>query len=362
MNMVFKALAVMRIDTNQEKIHIYLHLLYSLPEAAARVIPASLLFGVCFSVAQFTVTREMVAIQSAGVSFYRAIRPVFVTGALMTVFLFLFQNYVVTPANSMALEEMSIIKKETGVAKDLIWQRNLRGKKGYYFLYYFDRKKNTVIGGFHYLEMADKKIQPTNPDPKTSPTSTPPSRMEITKRPLRILEAKRATYRPATKDWSMQNAREVFFSEDMKKVKVVKHEEPLIQTFPEGIDFFANPSRDPLELNIGELLEEIRRREEQGFSYTQYEVQLHSNISFPFMCLVVSLVGAIVGGMGSHRSSGPLVRSVLISVATMFLYILVFSLGKSLGNSGVLHPASAGWGPTGIFIAFSLYLIYRNRR
>jgi len=80
------------------------------------------------------------------------------------------------------------------------------------------------------------------------------------------------------------------------------------------------------------------------------------------MCIILTIVGSVVGGMGSLRSSGPLVRSILISVATMLLYILIFSLGKNLGNSEVLLPVLAGWGPTVIFFIISIGLLFINKK
>lgn len=334
---VMNVLEILKIETRQDRIHIYLYLLYTVPNVLAQVLPASLLFGVCFSVSQFEQTRELVAIQSAGISFYRAIVSVFITGALMTLFLFFFQNLVVSPANEAALMEKSIIKKDSGTVKDIIWQKNMRGKEGYYFIYYFDRKMKRILGGFNYLKMRDETT------------------------PEMMIQANKALYDPRTGSWTLKKVSIVSIAPDMRHIGVEKMEDLEIR-FPEPIRFFENPSRDPSELNVFELEEEIARRRELGFSVSQYRVQYHASLSFPFMCLIVTLVGAIVGGMGSHRSTGPLVRSILISVATMFIYILVYNLGKNLGNTGVLSPITAGWGPTVIFLLIGLVLVARNRK
>ena len=113
------------IDTKADPIHLYKYYVYVIPQIFTLILPAALMFGVCFTIAQFTVAREMVAVHSAGVSFYRSIRYLLYIGSAAAVFLFFFHNFVVTPMNAMALEEMSIVKKDTGKVKDVIWQKNL---------------------------------------------------------------------------------------------------------------------------------------------------------------------------------------------------------------------------------------------
>ena len=327
---------IIRIETQEDPVHIYLYILFSIPEILFLIIPAALLFGVCFSVSQFTVSRELIAIQSAGVSFYRAIIAVFITGVFTSIFLFAFQNFIVTPSKEKALNELAILKKNTGVAKNLIWQKNIKGKKGYYFLYYLDKNSLKIIGGFNYLEFNKNK-------------------------PIRMYQAKEAKYNKKTKDWLLKKAILLTFDDDLK-VSGVLHYDTIRLILPDDISFFTNPFRDPLELNLLELIDEINRRKSMSFSTVRYEVQFHSNIAYPLMCIILSIVGSIVGGMGSLRSSGPLVRSILISVSTMLLYILAFSLGKNLGNSEVVSPALAGWGPTVFFFLISIGLLFYNKK
>jgi len=224
---------ILRIETQEDPVHIYLYILFSIPEIIFLVIPAALLFGVCFSVSQFTVSRELIAIQSAGVSFYRAIIVVYITGVITCIFLGVFQNIIVTPSKEKALNELAILKKNTGVAKNLIWQKNLRGKKGYYFIYYLDKKKFRIIGGFNYLEF-DKN-----------------------NKPLRMYEAREAYYNKQEKDWLLKKAVMINFDNDLK-VKGIVHYDEIRLNLPDDISFFTNPFRNPLKLNLIELYNFIR--------------------------------------------------------------------------------------------------------
>ncbi|MCR9144456.1 MAG: LptF/LptG family permease [bacterium] len=328
-----------KIDSDQPQIHLYLYLLLIIPGVVVKILPAALMFGVCFTVAQFTVSREMVAIFSAGGSFYRAIAPLLIVSLATSLLLFVFNDFLVTPANQMANEQEDILKKGTRQAtvKNLIFQKNLRGREGYYFIYFFDAQKLEIIGGFNYMSVASSG------------------------RPRRMLQANKAVYQPENKKWILHAGREVRFTENMRVDGVESFEQREVG-FPDDIDFFANSGRNANEMNVFELSAEIDRLSALGFDTIPYEVQMHSNLSFPLMCIILTIVGSIAGHTGSLRSGGPLIRAILISTITMFVYYLTFSLTESMGRKGVVHPALASWGPTGIFMGLAGLMVWRFRR
>ena len=334
--LIFTILGLMQQELKGDRSGLAWYVLFHLPKVLSDVVPAALLFGVCFTTAQFAVSREIVAIQSAGTSFYRAVAPVFITGAVMTVFLFFFQNLVVTNANAAAEEQLSLLRQDARPVRDLVWQKNLRGRNGYYFIYYLDKQRQRIVGGFNYLEMGADGL------------------------PLRMLQSKSAVYHPESGTWTLHEVKLLEMGPAMTQVRLMHLPTHDIK-FPETFDFFSNPTRDPQELNIMELLEEVGRRREMGFGYVQYVVQFHASLSFPFLCLIVSVVGAVVGGTGNLRSAGPLIRSILVSVGVMFLYFLSFSMSRNLGNSGILPAIVAGWGPTVLFAAGAGALVWKNR-
>lgn len=327
----------MNIDTKADPVHLQLYYIYSIPQIIYLVFPPALMFGVCFTVAQFTVARELVAVYSAGISFYRGILVLILSGIFATVFVFLFQNFIVTPVNVMAQDEMSIIRKDTGVVKDVIWQKNLRGREGYYFLYYFDRKKLRVLGGFNYLKVNKNRI------------------------PEIMYDAKKALYNQNTRDWTLQNVNILAYDEK-GFIKERHYEDQKVLKLPEALEFFSNPTIDPQQLNIFQLNNEIKKRESLGMPTLPYRVQFHANISFPLMCFIVVIVGALAGNSGNLRSGGPLIRSILLSTATILIYQITFRLGVSLGNNGVLSPALAGWGPTLVFFSAAAVLVQKNMK
>lgn len=335
MFMSMTVLETLGMESNQSKDYLYKYYLYMIPQTIVFVIPAAMMFSVCFIVAQFSNAREMVACFSAGISFYRVIMPILIFAMLVSLMIVPFQNYIVTPSNRAASENMNQYRKNTRTMENVVWQTNLKGKEGYYFVYFFDREKDRIIGGFHIMEMNGKV-------------------------PRRMLQARQAYYNEDG-SWTLKLVKDVHFRDDLTVEKTDLKPEMNI-TLPEDKNFFANPMRDPNELSFGELIDEIEFRESNGFTAVPYRVQVHASLSFPFMCFIVALVGAIAGNMGSLRSGGPLIRALLLSTATIFFYQLAFRIGQNLGETGILPPFAAGWGPTGFFALAAVYLIHKNRK
>ena len=176
-----------------------------------------------------------------------------------------------------------------------------------------------------------------------------------------MFQANRAKYHEDSKRWTLYSGREVVFSETMRVETIETFAEREV-SFPDNIDFFSNPGRNPNEMNVFQLYAEIQRLADLGFDTIPYEVQMHSNLSFPLMCIILTIVGSIAGHTGNLRSGGPLIRAILISTIAMFVYYLTFSLTESMGRKGVVHPALASWGPTAIFLGVAGLMIVRFRR
>ncbi len=334
--LIARALGTFKIETRQPRIHMYLYLLYSIPDSVAFVLPMAIMFAVCFVVAQFTVSRELVAMLSAGVSFYRIVLPIWIFAAALVPGLFLFQNFIATPANRLASEEEAAFKKDSATIKDIVWQRNLRGREGFYFIYYLDRKEKAIKGGFNYIQMKDG-------------------------RPLRMMQANAGKYDEASAEWTFTRVREITFKEDISvdKVENLDHK---TEKFPEPYDFFENPMRDASELNLFELAQEISRKQRMGFDAAPYSVQFHALLSFPFLCMIVAVIASIAGAGGNHRSTGPLIRALLVSAVTILIYYLGSGLFSNLGNNGVIYPWIASWAPTAGFFCAAIVLVRRNRK
>ncbi len=160
--------------------------------------------------------------------------------------------------------------------------------------------------------------------------------------------------------WRLLNGRELRFDEEglIKAVTAFAEQE---YRFPDEPDFFTRPPRDRKEMNVIELITEIRSLRELGFDSSPYEVQLHSSFSLPLVCVAIALLSSIAGATGNHRTGNPLVRSILISAGLIVVYYITISVAESLGDSNVFPPPVV-WAPTMLYGAAAIGLALRFRR
>ncbi len=336
-------LEAMKIDTNQSKKLMYLYLLYSIPQIVIYVVPAAIMFSVTFTVSQMTNDKEFIAIFSSGISFYRSIAGIIVVSIILSFLILILQNTIVIPYNKISQKYLNDYKKNIKnikTPKEAIFQINLKGKDSYYFIQYFDSEKKSISGGFHIFKFMSE------------------NNLEL---PVLMIECENAVFNNDSKKWILYKVREIEYDKDLniKKVNFFLEKE---YEFLENIDFFINPYKDPSTLSIFELKKEIELRKSLSIEFTQYEVYYYSLISFPFFCIIISIIGAITGNMGDVRSGNPLIRSLLLSTIVIFLFQITNRLGLNLGEAGVLPPIIAGWISLIIFMLFAIYLIIKHRR
>jgi len=341
--LLINMLDAMKIETNQSKKLMYLSLLYSIPQIVVFVMPASLMFSVSYVVSHMTNDREFIAIFSSGISFYRSILSILIISIFISFFILYLQDKIVVPYNKKSQEYLNEYKKnikKMKSPKDVIFQMNLKGKDSYYFIQYYEPSKKQILGGFHIYKY--KTI----------------NHLEI---PEILIEAESAQYDQVNNEWILKKIREIYFDEDLNITKIDFYLEKKYKLV-ESIDFFENPSKNPTELTLEELRKEIQFRKKYSLDSTTYEVHYYAFLSFPFICMIITIIGAITGNQGGLRSGSPFIRSILLSTITIFMYQIVFRLGLSLGEGGVVSPFIAGWGPLFLFIVITFYLILRHRR
>jgi lipopolysaccharide export system permease protein len=100
----------------------------------------------------------------------------------------------------------------------------------------------------------------------------------------------------------------------------------------------------PQETSVGQLLATIREKSDQGATSLPERMELHQRISFGFVPLVFCLLGVsltlLPRSSRANRSWG-----FMLCLFWLFTYYAFLSLGKALGDKGMLHPILALWLP-----------------
>lgn len=319
------------VENREHSMYAYLYIAYTIPSMVVQVVSPSLMFSVCFVVGQFSANKELVSTMVAGVSFLRIITPILLFGFFMWIFVAFFTQFIVIPATKKAQYNQSYMIKGSGRLTDLVYQYHVKGKEGFYYVYWYDEKESAIKGGFNYIE-----IQPGG-------------------LPSRVISAQRADYHKDDRNWRLTEVEEIDFGEDLEVVKVDRVPER-IYNFPEGIDYFSKPTRNPEGLNYWELGDEVEERKLKGVPYRDLIVQRHAIFAMPFMSFVVVAIGSLAGAL-TKKSAG--VASLGITIAVVLLYYIFYSTGRSLGESGGIPAFIAIWYTPVLFIG-GAYVLYKK--
>jgi lipopolysaccharide export system permease protein len=109
------------------------------------------------------------------------------------------------------------------------------------------------------------------------------------------------------------------------------------------------------EMTYTELSSYIKDVEAEGYDATSYKVDLRAKIAFPFICVIMCIVGT--GLALRKRKREGLAGSIFLGIVVAFLYWTVYSFSLSLGYGGVLPPVIAAWLANVTFTGWGVYVL-----
>jgi len=123
---------------------------------------------------------------------------------------------------------------------------------------------------------------------------------------------------------------------------------------PERPEDFVRQEIEPEEMGYQKLDRFAKRLRAEGYDATRYFVELHIKIAFPFVILIMALIGIPVA-LWKKEMGTPV--AVSIGIALCFVYLLVLGLSRTLGFAGILPPILAAWLANSLFLFFGVYLL-----
>lgn len=167
---------------------------------------------------------------------------------------------------------------------------------------------------------------------------------------VRRLYADRATY--VGDGWRFEDAWYRTF-DGITTTEFKRFEQPVIDHFPETPEYFEGEVRKPAALSFAELSDYIRELEGSGQKVPDLKVELHKKIGYPAICLVMALVALPFSFRLGRKGA---LYGVGIGIVLGMVFLAVFAVFTTLGNTGVLGPLVAVWSPSIAFILMSLYM------
>ena len=320
----------MLINKKVPIIHVIELLLYRLPAFLVLTFPIALLGSSELAIAQMSTNNEIAAMRTGGISFRRIMKPFLIAGIFISILSFVTNDYIVPEANHTSQNIIREIVLKQGPPNI---QRNVffRDAENRYF--YINRldEKNMIMREIMVYEMTRERFP-------------------------RVITASEGRWVVDT--WQLKNGTIYNYNDDGKITYEMSFHDLEIQVKDELQDFFKN-QRTPQEMSSKELKMQIQILRDAGVDTKNFEVDYHVKFSYPLSGLIFAMIGVPLG-IQMKRSTKA--TGIIISIALVFMYYVVYSLCRSLGRGGMIDPFISSWIPNLLFLGLGIFLVIRAEK
>ena len=173
-----------------------------------------------------------------------------------------------------------------------------------------------------------------------------------------MTEADEARYRDST--WTLYQGRHRQFSPDGTVSTTVFDRQDIVLTLIPD-DFTTWLAGDSELMTFHDIRAYTRRRHQEGSQAARLQTDYYSRIAFPFVTVIMVLVGIAMSLRRSGTRGGSMTMGIGQALAVGFCYWTTHSIAIALGRGGVLTPLIAGWMANVLFMSFGLYLMFKVR-
>lgn len=306
---------------------LWFYVFLRVPQLIERFLPFAALLGTLIALGSMNASSEIISMKVAGASAHQILAPLILTGFLVGILLFAFNERIVAPAYGTLAAWESVdygpIPEDRPPATN-VWVRdgndliNAESVTG--------RGDAAVLHGVIVYDRTGGVIE-------------------------FLVSAERATYTGA--GWRLENPRQF-------DVSAVEQRNPESIIIAESVtpDQFTLANVEARALDFFELRQVIADLEAAGRSTTSLEVGLWHKISGPLSTLLMPLLGA-VAGFGLARSSQLFMRAI-VGMALGFTYFLADNFALAMGNIGAYPPLLAAWAPFFLFLLIGEAVLIRT--
>jgi lipopolysaccharide export system permease protein len=300
--------------------------IYNIPSVVQQLLPVSVLISVMLTLSIMNKHNEILAIKNCGIGLFRLFSPLIIISVFIGVVSFFLSESIVPITRSVANDiwEYQVKKKDPQGSYKLshLWYR---GKSSIYQIRSYDSRKN-IIEGLSIFFFDDA--------------------FRLHKR----IDARKAKWMKGI--WYLNDGLIQKITPDGALETESFHHHTIL--LPETPSVFQRTMKAPEEMSFWKLKTYTKKIRQEGYDSTRCQVELHNKIAFPFISLVLTLVGI---PLGLRKKKGGIPFAISIGIGISFLYLLTFGLSRSLALAGALPPLLAAWLANFLFLLFGIYLI-----
>ena len=303
-------------------------ILLQIPSIFALAIPMAILFGTITVFGRLGNDLEIIALRANGVSVIRLLYPIIISGLVVSLMAFYFNETIVPKAQTTATNLFLTYRHQD---KPFI-QKNVN---------ITEYKNNLPFRIINIAEMDSMLLK--------NVTIAEYEEGAL----VRLIRAKHGRWLSGGAWQFSDGIMHSFLPDDPRKITVLEYKNELINIDITPIDL-QNRNKSIEEMSRKELMEKIKFEQKTGQDPIKYIMNYHLKLSVAFSCLIYSILGSAMG-LRPHRSSSAL--GLGISLVVILVYVVLVSVGMGLGLAKLLDPLVAAWFPNIIVGTFSLFLV-----
>lgn len=307
------------------------YFLAKIPSILFITTPISILLSTLLTLGTLSRNSEIISMFASGISAYRISIPLLILGFIVSVLLFIFNETIIPWANQQAEASKLIMKGKQPpslIPKSGVWFRN-RAENRIYNIKFLLPAQRELQGLTIYMLDDNFNIK---------------ERIDV------------RTARYTNGEWILYNGYRRIFNGEVIGGSL------LPEFGKQGKKFSIQPTfedfqrirKDPEDMTYQELQKYIIELQSSGYDASRYKVDLHGKIAFPFVSMVMVIIG-FPFALKSPRSGTSV--SIGLSIFIGFSYWTLLNLGLSLGHAQLLPPFLSAWVSHILFASAGSYMI-----
>ena len=306
------------------------YVLLKTPFMFVQFTPAGVVLAVIVVFGIMNRSNELLALRAGGISTYYLVKPAVVAGILLSLSMFILGETVVPVTMAKAnYIKYSVIKKKHQVhaSRENIWIKN-----------------DDTIAHFKFFNPVDRTL-----------SGITLTRMDAQFNVTQRMDARSGVYQKGR--WHFFNIMVQNFTPGDDTGDVILYDEKIVDMdiLPGDLGQMVKKAD---EMRFAELVAHIRKVEQEGYDATTYRVDLLGKTAFPFICLIMAIMGAGVGMRPAVKENLPL--GIVMGLGMAFMYWILYSFTTSLGYGRMLPPFVSAWAANFLFLCAAVFYLART--
>lgn len=333
-------LADLIVNRSVESSQVIKLFLLMLPVTISLTIPMSVLISVIMALGRLSADFEIVALRAGGISTYRIMKPVVISGLFIFIMMIIFNETIVVYSN-----------------------RNYNKM----FIKILNSTPTAILEEGIFTTMGDKTIWVERIDQKSGRLDNIMLYNKNNGGGWDVIKAKGGIWKQnsdGSKTLRLQEGR--LFSSEFERgsysvIDFIKGKADILLS-ESKIDYNEEGRLNPKEMTSIELyrmLKSIAKSYKEDRDVALYWVEFFKKHAIPFSCVVFAVIGIPFGIISRRSGSG---IGFGISIIIFFLYYIFFMSGQFLAVKGMISPSIGVWISNIMLLLIGIILIlYRER-